>query len=212
MKSTYDPFHWQRHIERCTKRPMSAIKQGLASGKSVEKVSVLGFRVEAAEGMLGCLGMTWYEKDVFGGTARKAVSRRSYLRTMSAVRKPAVSCAHPLCTVCLIFPHTLLCSSFLLFPRSSSLTRLPPTEETIDCVEEHTGILRAEKYQGTQIPKERRGHHASSNARQGRRHGQGRVPGGRTTNFFSNARTYPSPRNAHVHTRPRTRHRARGIL
>lgn len=41
MKSTYDPFHWQRHIERCTKRPMSAIKQGLSLGRSAEKVGIL---------------------------------------------------------------------------------------------------------------------------------------------------------------------------
>lgn len=56
MKSTYDPFHWQRHIERCTKRPMSAIKQGLASVKSAEKVCVLVFRVETAKGRPGMLG------------------------------------------------------------------------------------------------------------------------------------------------------------
>lgn len=38
MKSTYDPFHWQRHIDRCTKRPIGSLRHSSIT-KLPDKVS-----------------------------------------------------------------------------------------------------------------------------------------------------------------------------
>ena len=37
LKSAYDPFHWQRHRERCLKRP-DAVVQGMKDATASEKV------------------------------------------------------------------------------------------------------------------------------------------------------------------------------
>ena len=38
MKSIYDPFHWQRHIDRCTKRPIGSLRHSSIT-KLPDKVS-----------------------------------------------------------------------------------------------------------------------------------------------------------------------------
>lgn len=46
-KSSYDPFHWHRHIERCSKRPTKVVKQIKEQGKGTDAVRFVLFAVVA---------------------------------------------------------------------------------------------------------------------------------------------------------------------